>query len=550
MISLTRKLLKLMLCLAMVLVLFTGCAAETTAQGELPRYKFQRKQLETVTIAALEADFDALEDCINLQKLDLTGSTCYDRILNYISAHPQVEVAYTAPLGDLMLSNSETAVCLVNGSYQADTLMQQLNYLPNLKLLELPRVSLNTEELEALQAKYPALEIRFTVNLLGEEYDPAAVSADLTRLTSDNLEDAAAAFAMLPQLKDVDLPDTLPMEDVKTMMDRFPEINFHYAFLLFGQALSTDTERVEFTGAAIGNQGEDQLRAALDIMPRCTYVKLENCGIDNEVLASIREDYPDHNIVWRVRFGTDGQYSLLTDEIMLRTVYNVENRDGQALKYCNKLKYIDMGHNTTLTDISFIAHMPDLEIVILSGASITNVDAFANCKKLEWLELANCYALKDISALSGCESLRFLNIAFSKVTDLTPIENLPLERFVYLTPQVDKETRDAFEASHPDCWIRFTGQDPYSLGWRYNDVGVTRFEYYQKVRDVFKYDDVDRRLAQEQARLEEEQEENDSGSEEPGGNPGGGNESGGNESDGNGGGTPSLGDLLGGLFGK
>ena len=549
MISWNRKFLKLMLCLAMVLALFTGCAAETHAEGALPRFKFQRKALQTVTLSALEADFDALEDCVNLQKLDLTGSTCYDQILNYVNSHPQVEVVYTAPLGDLTLSNSETAVCLVNGSYQSDTLMQQLRYLPNLKTLELPRVTLSTGELEALQAEYPDLEILYTINLLGEEYDPSAVSAELDRLTSDNLEEAAAAFAMLPQLKDVDLPDTLPMEDVKTMMDRFPEINFHYAFLLFGQTLSTDTEQVEFVGAAIGNQGEDQLRAALDIMPHCTYFKLDNCGIDNEVLASIREDYPDRNIVWRVRFGTDGQYSLLTDEVMLRTVYNVENRDGQALKYCNKLKYIDMGHNTTLTDISFIAHMPDLEIVILSGASITNVDPFANCTKLEWLELANCYALTDISALKTCESLRFLNIAFAKVTDLTPIEDLPLERFVYLSPQVDKETRTAFEESHPDCWIRFTGQDPYSLGWRYNDVGVTRFEYYQKIRDIFKYDDVDRRLAQEEAKREEEEAENNAGSEQPGENPGGSSESGGNDS-GNTGGAPSLGDLFGGLFGK
>ena len=78
---LNRTFLKLILCLSLVLTLFTGCARETTAQGELPRFKFQRKQLESVTMAAQEADFTELEDCINLKQLELTGSTCYDEIL-------------------------------------------------------------------------------------------------------------------------------------------------------------------------------------------------------------------------------------------------------------------------------------------------------------------------------------------------------------------------------------------------------------------------------------------------------------------------------------
>lgn len=551
--SLNRKFWKLTLCLSLVLTLFTGCARETTAQGELPRFKFQRRQLESVTMAAQETDFALLADCVNLKQLDLTGSTCYDQILNYISDHPNVEVVYEAPLGDLMLSNAETAVCLVDGTYALDNLTRQLRYLPGLKTLELPRVTLTSGELDTLQANYPDLDLRYTVELLGKEYDPAAAEADFEGLTSETMEKTVAAMAMLPDLTKVTLPDNLTLKEVKSLMDQFPQIEFFYTFDLFGKTLTTREERVEYLDMAIGNQGEDQIRAALDIMPNCTHFKLENCGIDNEVMASIRDDYPDTKIVWRVSFG--GQYSLLTDETTLRTVYGVENSHGQYLKYCTGLKYIDMGHNTTLTDISFIEYMPDLEIVILSGSSITNVDAFANCKKLEWLELANCYALTDISALSGCESLRFLNICFSKVTDLSPIQDLPLERFLYLTPQIDKETQAAFEESHPDCWVRFTGSDPYSLGWRYNDVGVTRFEYYQKIRDIFQYDAVDRRLAQqaaqEEAEREEEEEQESGGSGNHGGFPGTGNNGGGNEGGGSsdsGSSAPSFGDLFGGLF--
>ena len=514
-----RKLLLLALCLLMAASLFAGCAQEEDAEPTIPRFKFIRKKAEFLTVAAVEEDFPLLEDCINLQYLDLTGSTCYDLILDYVNNHPNVEVVYTAPLGDLVLSNSETAATLEPGTYDAGSLGTQLKYLPSLTSLALPKTSLSAEELSALADSFPALQLSYSVELLGVEYLTDTASADFSGASAAEVSGAAEKFGLLPQLAEVTLPGSLPMADVKALMDRFPEITFHYTFDLFGQTLSTETDRVEFEDVKIGSSGVDQIRAALDIMPDCTYFKLEDCGIDNEVLAQLRDDYPGTKIVWRVYFG--GQYSLMTDETTLRTVYGVENSHNEILKYCTGLKYIDMGHNTTLTDISFASYMPDLEILILSGSSIKNVDPLASCKNLVFLEMANCYALEDISALKNCEKLRFLNIGFSKVTDLTPIEDLPLERFVCLGPKMDKETQTAFEENHPDCWVRFSGQNPLSLGWKYDDIGITYSEYYKFIREVFDLDSVDKRLAQQAAeeearREQEEAEKNEStGTTEP-----------------------------------
>lgn len=496
-----RKFFQLVLCLLMILSLFTGCAQDEDTEPTIPRFKFLRKKAEILTVAAVEEDFELLEDCINLEYLDLTGSTCYDRILQYMEDHPNVEVVYTAPLGNLTLSNSDTSALLEPAAVQAEALLKQLKYLPALRTLELPKTTLTNEELTALQDTYPELLIQYSVELLGSEIMPDADSLTLTSMTSADLEELVDKLALLPAVTEVTLSDSLSKADVKALMEQFPEITFHYTFDLFGKTLSTADERVEYTKAEIGNNGESEIRAALDIMPRCTYLKLEDCGLDNEVLASIQADYPDTKIAWRVRFG--GQYSLMTDETTLRTVYGVENSHNEILKYCTSLKYIDMGHNTTLTDISFASYMPDLEILILSGSSIKDVDPLANCKNLVFLEMANCYALEDISALKNCENLRFLNIGFANVTDLTPIEDLPLERFVYLGPKIEKEVQTAFEESHPDCWVRFTGNDPLSLGWKYDDVGITRSEYYKFIREVFNLDDVDRRLAQQAAAEEE-----------------------------------------------
>ena len=506
-----RKFFQFLLCLVMALSLFAGCAQEEDTEPTIPRFKLLRKKAEVLTVAATQEDFALLEDCINLEYLDLTGSTCYNEILNYMNNHPNVEVVYTAPLGALTVSNSETDVTLEPGTYDAGSLHSQLKYLPNLTSLEMPKTTLTAEELSSLDDSFPDIEIRYSVELLGSEYLPDTTAVDFSDAPAGEIMKITESFPLLPQLTEVTLPDTMPMTEVKALMEQFPHINFRYTFTLFGKSLTTAEETLAFEDAVIGNSGVAQIRAALDIMPHCTYLRLEDCGIDNEVMAQLRDDYPNTKIVWRVYFG--GQYSLMTDETTLRTVYGVENSHNEILKYCTGLKYIDMGHNTTLTDISFASYMPDLEILILSGASIKNVDPLANCKNLVWLEMANCYALEDISALENCVNLRFLNIGFSKVTDLTPIENLPLERFVCLGPQMDKETQTAFEENHPDCWVRFTGQNPLSLGWKYDDVGITYSEYYKFIREVFDLDAVDRRLAQqaaaEEARREDEEDDED-----------------------------------------
>lgn len=500
----TRKLLVLLLALLTLLSL-GGCAAVGEPEPTIPKWKSLREKAEYLAFVAEEEDFALLEECIHLEYLDLTGSTCYDAILRYIQNHPHVEVVYTAPLGDLILSNQETEAALEPGTYDLAALQAQLAHFPGLTSLTLPKTGLSNEELAALREAFPGLKIIYSVELLGREYLTDVQSLELSGLTADTLAETAGKLSLLPELTDITLPESLAPEDVKFLMDALPRVTFHYTFDLFGKTVSTTDEIVEYEKVEIGDAGEAQLRAALDILPLCKTFRVEDCGFSNEVLGGIQEDYPDTKIVWRVRFGE--YYSCRTDETMLRTVYNVFNSHADSLKYLTSLKYIDMGHNSELTDISFLAHMPDLEILILSGAPITNLDPLENCDKLVWLELANCYYLQDISALEGNESIRYLNISYAKADDLSPIENLPLERLVFLNPPIADEELEAFRQRHPDCEMRFTGTDPLIYLWRYSDWGLTPYDYYLFVREVFHLDEVDREIARQEAAEEARREE-------------------------------------------
>lgn len=504
------KLLKILsLCIALSLCM-AGCAipspfpdhpstpsADTPVGTTAPAQTTQPTEdpltlVEDFTAVVTVSELSLLDQYPNLKKADLTGSTCYAAIVQYMESHPQVEVTFTVSLGQQAVDNTARELTLAEGTYDFEILLENLQYLPNLTALSLPRTNLTAEQLGELQERYPGLELTYSVLLLGTEYPCDTTELDLSSLKAEQTAQAAAAISRLPALASVELMkggySTLTKADVKPLTQAAPWAVFHYEFTLFGKHVTSADTSLEYTKYTIGNDGVEQLREALDIMPQCTYVKLDSCGIDNEVLAQLREDYRARGtkIAWRIWFG---KYTAMTDTEKIRAVYNVFDDTCHDLKYCEDVKYIDMGHNDTLSDLSWVGYMPNLEILIVSGCAVTDLSGFENCKKLEFLELASCGYLEDLSPLAGCESLKYLNVSRTKVKDLMPLDGLPLERFVCVKPQVPSAERKTFQAIHEDCWTKFSGYE-YGEGWRYDDNGKTYSEIYRKIRDIFGYDNM------------------------------------------------------------
>ena len=247
---------------------------------------------------------------------------------------------------------------------------------------------------------------------------------------------------------------------------------------------------MEFVSQHIGNEGEAEIRAALDLLPAGTYFKLDGCGVSDEVMASIRDDYPDKKVVWRI-YCTYWFNALTDDEVILMT-FDLDDTNCGPLKYCTEARYIDVGHNNTLHDISWVQYMPKLECIIVSGAPVSDLSYFRNCPNLTWLELCFCYYVQDLTPLSGLSNLKYLNVSFSQVEDLSPLTLLPLERFncmKYEGQEVSDEQRAAFTENHPDCISLFEGDQPYGYGWRYDDEGYSYFSYYARMRQIFHYPD-------------------------------------------------------------
>lgn len=467
-------------------VLITILALSLSA-CDLYSYNYQENVLEYAMIAE-SGDLAQLEQYPNLEYVDLRGSTCYDEILAYAGEHPEVTVRYNVTFGEKRFDAEAAEVSLKCSDTDYDTLLENLKYLPDLQSVHLDQVTFTREQMDALTASYPNVTFTYTVELCERRYDHTVTELDLSYLRADDITDAANVLSLLSDLTSVELPGygsngDLTVGDVKMLVDACPGIAFSYEFNLFGQTVSTLAEELVFDTVEIGNDGVEKIREALGIMKNCTYVKLDSCEIDNEVMAQLRDDYPDITVAWRVFAG---KFSILTDEEMLRMPISLKDSDATYLKYCNKIKYLDV-QSSRITNIDFISYMPELECAVLTQTNIKDLSPLANCPNLTWLEISSCLRVNDLSTISDLQNLKYLNISNTRVTDLTVLDEMPLERFNCVKASVKDDELEAFIAKHPDCDTVSKG---YALGygWRYEDKQQTQmFPYYAQMYDIFRY---------------------------------------------------------------
>ena len=435
----------------------------------------------------------------NLKQLDASQCTDYEILAVAEAALPGCEVTYQVDLGNEghCVDHKAEYVTLnfpEGQNYDFDALMKNLIYLPEVKKVTMKDTVYSLEQVESLRAAYPAVEINCTVTILGKEYDSETTELDLSLMTPEDAVAVVEQLGMLPNLTYVNLTPpngigALSKEDVKNLMEAVPDVVFDFTFEFYGEMLSTATKEVHIKNKKIGDEGEAEIRLALDLMKNCDRFVLEYCQVSNEVMAKIRDDYRDQTkVVWRISYGKG---TTMTDAEVIRAVYDLVDDNCENLKYCEDAKYMDIGHNEWLDACDFVSGMKSLEYVIISGAPIKSLEPFRNCKNLKMLEAAFCEYITDVSPLAECENLQMLNISNTHVKDLSPLDDLPLTHLtVRNNPsgkcRLTQEEQDRVTAQHPECWISFSGAQPYGAGWRYGEDDVTPLDHYKVVRTVFR----------------------------------------------------------------
>ena len=396
--------------------------AETPApEPEQPPVRFAAGEVPAdtreLTLVLQPGETALLEELKELQRLDASGSECYEELCTWGKAHPELELRYTLPLPGLGTVESGTE--------------------------RLDLTALSREEILAGAELLPCLPALRELALPGGE---AGLSLEEALSIARSLPDTVIAYPFTLYGKDVDLSDT-------------ELVLFHIP---------------------VDDQGE-QVRQVLPCMRACTWVDMDSCGVDNRHMAVIRDENPDVEVIWRVWFGDNYSVRTNVTKILASMPTrggNITDDNNEGLYYCTKVRYLDLGHNPTLKDFGFIRNMPDLEIAIISMAAVDDLSPFAYCPHLRYLEMGNT-KVSDLRPLSACLELSHLNIGTNiAITDISPLYETDLKRlWIGSYTPIPEEQVARMQELHPKCVINtsvpsgFANVDGYpnegyTIGWK------------------------------------------------------------------------------------
>ena len=457
---------------------------------------------EELVMCVRPEDLPLLDGLTQLRRADFRGSDCYEELLAWGQAHPEIELRYDVRFPDGSRVDSQTDGLDLSALSQKEmaAAVPLLRYLPALRYVKLSDTRpVSPALLQRFLDEQPALDYDCRLPLPGGGVSTREASLSLVGCSAAEAEALRAALPYLPALRRVDLggqeeSPELSWAEIAAMQALRPDVDFSYDFRLYERDFNTLDETMSFSHEKLRDRGE-ALWEVLPCMQRLRYLDMDSCGIDNETMAAVRDKYPDTTVVWRVWFGES--YSARTDTIKILASNpgiggSLMPGTYENLRYFTKLKYLDVGHQPMLDDISFVSYMPELEVAILAMGCWSDARPLADCPRLEFLEIQTTL-VTDLTPLSGLKRLRHLNLGhLFELTDISPIYELNLERLWIgdMTP-IPAEQVAEYRRRHPDCIVNTEGYDPH-YKWRWigtdKEGNPIRDPRYDLLVEQFGYD--------------------------------------------------------------
>ena len=506
--------------MVLYLIVLVLCSSTLFWQGPVPELmekitktvSFEEKVLKTnssdIAVKLQPGETELLAKFTGLRTADFRGSDNLEEILGWARANPQVNVIYDLSLPDGTRVDSTATVLNLSGISGADFAQYEavLSNLPNLQQVDLGSAdgngsSLSPEQLKYLIDKFPGITFDYRMLLMGRPVSLYDEHIDLTGLSADDVELARLSLLLMKNLKSVNLGDQgstpIGWDDIKKLTDTRPEASFTYSFQLYGKDFDLSAETIDLSHVPVSDEGA-AVRAALRCMKHCKTLDMDSCGVSDEKMEEIRKEFPEVDVIWRIWFGQ--LYSVRTDvERILASKPTVggmlDDNETAKLRHCTKVKYLDLGHNDHMTNISFVSSMPDLEVLIIAMNHIYDISPLANCPKLEYLEVSTT-GISDLSPLANAKALRHLNISCCYyLYDISPLYGLTELERLWISNQtpVPAEQVQQMQAMAPNCKISTSSNDPHGDSWRYTNYDVnyhiwTWTPRYELLRQQLGYD--------------------------------------------------------------
>lgn len=417
------------------------------------------KTIETIDLSGREpGDLTQLQSFPGLKRIDLrgTGLTCgqYDTLREWF---PEAQILWDIPFqGEYydMATDSLTITALT----EADAAV--LPYFTGLKAVDATGCR-DYPAILGLMARYPGLEVTYSIWLGEECYAPDTPELVLTDADVEQLEQA---IPYLPQLKYVRFEGVLPeAQALIALTEAHPEIEFYWQVTIFDTVADIYTTELDFSG--ISMTSTEELEAAVAYLPSLEKVLMMDCGLSNEEMGELNQRHKNVLFVWNVVLNR--LITLRSDATVFAPVLyglRVWDRDLVNLKYCTELEVIDLGH-MNISNCDFLENMPNVKYLILAETSITDISPVANLKKLKFLELF-LSPITDFTPLLQCTALEDLNVCYTRGSFDTLKQMTWLKRLWYFWGSTTNEQYEHLQAALPDTQIVRITLSSTSMGWR------------------------------------------------------------------------------------
>ena len=441
----------------------------------------------------------ALADLPQVGSVDLRESGLdNEEVAALKGALPELSVQYSVTVQG-MRDDPDMKVLELDASMISDwdALAQEIGLLRSLEQIVVTG-ALTPEQAAYLLEGAGSIPVSYSVSFKGRTIGSDEEAVDFSDLPASDLGAIKAALIVLPKVKKVNLDPKKGSSkwtlDEADQLQQFREgLLVGYTTKSFGVSFSLADEVVSFNGKNLKRRIEE-LKLLLPYLRNVKRVDMENCGIDNETMAALRDQFPQPKLVWRVKVGA---YTVRTDARMIKFSAGggkaLHDKDTENLKYCRDVRYLDLGHNE-FKHIDFVANMPELEVCIIAVGYMTSLEGIQNCPKLEYAEFLSGL-ISDVSPLASCTELVHLNLVYNRIKDITPLYGLTkLERLWISRNDIPADQVAKFKELVPNCQVNTTVQNPTRGGWRYFDEEFTQITpRYALLCQQFHYDNANLR---------------------------------------------------------
>lgn len=196
---------------------------------------------ELVLETLAEEDIAILAYLPELTSIKADSCRDYEELFLLMEQYPDLSVACSVPIGDLLVSHTEESITVTDPD--AQELLTYLRYLPNLTSVALEGTLPEQDYLILLKETYPDITFLWNFTVCGVETNSLAEFIDLSKIHMDNTEELEAALPCFYNLAKVDMISCgLSNEDMDALNKRHPETSFVWKVNVSGVNVRTDAK--------------------------------------------------------------------------------------------------------------------------------------------------------------------------------------------------------------------------------------------------------------------------------------------------------------------